>query len=75
MSTAPVAATEPRVAPPRRGRVPAVLGLTQLMVVLDTTTIMNIALPSAQADLCCCVACARAHARTPPTPPSVRSAV
>ncbi|WP_406307618.1 Tn3 family transposase [Streptomyces sp. NBC_00885] len=24
---------------------------------------------------CCCVVCARAHARTPPTPPSVRSAV
>ena len=50
MSTAPVAATEPGVAPPRRGRVLAVLGLAQLMVVLDTT-IVNIALPSAQADL------------------------
>lgn len=50
MSTAPVAATEPGVAPPRRGRVLAVLGLAQLMVVLDTT-IVNIALPSAQAEL------------------------
>lgn len=50
MRTAPVAATEPGIAPPRRGRVLAVLALAQLMMVLDTT-IVNIALPSAQADL------------------------
>src|SRR3954467_15359283 len=36
--------------PARRGLVPAVLGIAQLMVVLDVT-IVNIALPSAQRDL------------------------
>lgn len=51
MSSATSAALEPdRVAAPHRGRVLAVLGLAQLTVVLDTT-IVNIALPSAQADL------------------------
>jgi EmrB/QacA subfamily drug resistance transporter len=51
MSTAPVAAVGPDgVTAPRRGSILAVLGLAQLMVVLDTT-IVNIALPSAQADL------------------------
>lgn len=53
MSTASAAALDPdgATAPaPRRGRILAMLGLAQLMVVLDTT-IVNIALPSAQADL------------------------
>ncbi|MEU3645663.1 MFS transporter [Lentzea sp. NPDC034063] len=49
MSTAAVLETD-GVTAPRRGHVLAVLGLAQLMVVLDTT-IVNIALPSAQADL------------------------
>jgi EmrB/QacA subfamily drug resistance transporter len=49
MSTAPALERDGATAR-RRGRVLAVLGLAQLMVVLDTT-IVNIALPSAQADL------------------------
>ncbi|MEU4986066.1 MFS transporter [Streptomyces sp. NPDC021969] len=53
MSTASAAALKADGAgapAPRRGRILAMLGLAQLMVVLDTT-IVNIALPSAQADL------------------------
>ncbi|MBP0459073.1 MFS transporter [Streptomyces montanisoli] len=51
MSTASAAALKPEgTAAPHRGRILAMLGLAQLMVVLDTT-IVNIALPSAQADL------------------------
>ncbi|MGD9990692.1 MFS transporter [Pseudonocardia sp.] len=51
MSSATSAALAPgSVAAPHRLRILALLGLAQLVVVLDTT-IVNIALPSAQADL------------------------
>ncbi|TGB13952.1 MFS transporter [Streptomyces sp. MZ04] len=58
MTTEPTGGTStgrgrPAAAPPpdpRRWKILAVIGLTQLMVVLDAT-IVNIALPSAQADL------------------------
>ncbi|MCG0283760.1 hypothetical protein [Streptomyces sp. PSAA01] len=49
MSAATTAALEPNsTAAPHRGRILAILGLARLTVVLDTT-IVNIALPSAQA--------------------------
>lgn len=51
MSSATSTTLEPdRDTAPHRDRILAILGLAQLMVVLDTT-IVNIALPSAQADL------------------------